>query len=86
MWDSTLLAGSANFTRRNLRDLNLETDVWLVGTMRDPVMQQAWSHFERVWSNEPGRVYSVPYAEYADESWIKRWIYRLGELSGASTY
>lgn len=84
--ESTLILGSANFTRRNLRDLNLETNVWLSATLDDPVMAEAWSYFEQVWSNEHARRFSVPYEHYADESRIKNWIYRLGEFSGIGTY
>ncbi len=81
-----LLAGSANFTRRNLRDLNLETNVWVSGTLDDRVIRDAWSYFERVWSNEPGRQYSVAYDTYADESWAKWGLYRASEFSGIGTY
>lgn len=81
-----LIAGSANFTRRNLRDLNLETNVWVSAPAREPVMRAASSYFERVWGNEPGRQYSVAYEAYADESWRKWWLYRAGELSGIGTY
>jgi phosphatidylserine/phosphatidylglycerophosphate/cardiolipin synthase-like enzyme len=82
----TLVAGSANFTRRNLRDLNLETSVLVTGSAEDLVLRQARSYFERVWSNEPGRRYSVDYAVYADESWIKTWLYWASELSGIGTF
>ncbi len=84
--ESTLILGSANFTRRNLRDLNLETNVWVNGRLGDPVMEEAWAYFESTWSNEPGLNYSVAYEEYADASWIKGWMYRFGEFSGIGTY
>jgi hypothetical protein len=81
-----LIAGSANFTRRNLRDLNLETNVWVRGALDDPVLSDAGSYFERVWSNEPSRRFSVAYDAYADESWRKALLYRVGEFSGMGTY
>ena len=84
--DSILIAGSANFTRRNLRDFNLETDVWLSAGVESAVMREGWSYFERIWSNEPGRRYSVDYETYADESLWKTVVYRLGELSGIGTF
>ena len=84
--ESTLIAGSANFTRRNLRDLNLETDVLVRGGIETPVMREAWSYFERLWSNEPDRRYSVDYEVYADDSWIKAWLYRASEASGIGTF
>ena len=84
--ESIVIAGSANFTRRNLRDLNLETDVWLSAESESPVMRESWAYFERVWANEPGRRYSVPYAVYADEALWKKVLYRLSELSGIGTF
>ncbi|MAG31705.1 MAG: phospholipase [Deltaproteobacteria bacterium] len=83
--ESILIAGSANFTRRNLRDFNLETDIWLRGQSDARVLREAWSYFERVWQNEPGRRYSTAYEAYADESWSKWWLYQLSELSGVGT-
>ena len=84
--ESILIAGSANFTRRNLRDFNLETDVWLSAGTDSSVMHEGWSYFERVWSNEPGRRYSVEYEAHADESLWKAALYRLSELSGIGTF
>jgi phosphatidylserine/phosphatidylglycerophosphate/cardiolipin synthase-like enzyme len=81
-----LIAGSANFTRRNLRDLNLETNVEVRGPRELRVMREAWAYFERVWANELGRRYSVDYEVYADESASKWWLYRVGEFTGIGTY
>jgi len=84
--ESILILGSANFTRRNLRDFNLETDVWVGADVTSSVMIEAWSYFERIWSNESGRRYSATYEIYADESWLKSWVYRASEISGIGTY
>ena len=84
--ESILIAGSANLTRRNLRDLNLETNVLIRGGFGVPVMREAWSYFDRVWSNEPDRRYSVDYEVYADESLIKKWLYRVSEATGIGTF
>ncbi len=84
--ESILILGSANFTRRNLRDLNLETDVWVSAATESAVMSEAWIYFERIWSNEALRRYSVGYEVYADESWVKTLGYRVSEFSGIGTY
>lgn len=84
--ETTLIAGSANFTRRNLRDLNLETNVRIRGDPGHPALNDAAAYFERVWSNEPGRRFSVEYAAYADESWLKTWLYRASEGTGIGTF
>lgn len=84
--DATLIAGSANFTRRNLDDLNLETSVQLVADADHPAMVDAVRWFESNWSNEPTRRFSTDYARYEDDSLLRRVWYRVGEALGFSTW
>ena len=81
-----LILGSANFTRRNLNNLNLETDVRVLAQANDPVMAQAQAYFERIWSNPNGQNFSIDYAKYQDDSRLKYWWYRFSEWSGLSTF
>ncbi len=81
-----LIAGSANFTRRNLDNLNLETNVRLAGPVTYPALSAAAAYFERRWTNEGGRIHSRPYAEFAEDSRLRYWRYRLMEFSGLSTF
>lgn len=83
---SELISGSANFTRRNLDDLNLETSVRLLAQAQQPVMQAARMQFERSWSNPNGEQHSLPYAEFADHSRWRYALYRFMEFSGISTF
>ena len=83
---ATLLAGSANFTRRNLDNFNLETNVQLRADVTTPVIADAARFFDARWHNEPGRVHSLPYREFADESRLRYWRYRLMEASGLSSF
>lgn len=83
---STLLTGSANFTRRNLDNFNLETDVELSGPTSESVMAEAQLLFDTMWHNSNGRRITTEYASYADESILKRWLYRFMEGSGISTF
>src|SRR5690606_11182 len=62
---SELISGSANFTRRNLDNLNLETDVQLVAAQDHPPLQQARTAFDRLWGNAEGGEYSRPDAAFA---------------------
>jgi hypothetical protein len=81
-----LIAGSANYTRRNLDDYNLETSARVVAESDAPVARRAAAYFEQSWGNGDGRGISVDYPRYADESgWRKLW-YRFGEASGLSSY
>lgn len=81
-----LIAGSANFTRRNLDDLNLETSVRVTAPADSDLMRDVASYFERRWAEPGERNYSVPYSAYADDGWLRYWRYRFMEFSGLSTF
>jgi len=81
-----LILGSANFTRRNLDDYNLETNVRLLGDGRSTAIAAAAELFERLWHNEAGRRYSVAYPAYQDTSRLRRWQYRVAEATGLSSW
>jgi hypothetical protein len=83
---SRLIAGSANFTRRNLDDLNLETDVLVEGPSGERVFSEARGYFALVWDNRPGRSFSVSYEEYAEDSILRDYMYRFQEFTGLSTF
>lgn len=83
---SELLSGSANFTRRNLDDLNLETDVQLASNSDYPAMTTARSAFEQVWSNAEGVEYSLAYEAFADHHRGRYLLYRVMETTGLSTF
>jgi len=83
-----LLMGSANFTRRNLNDLNLETDILIRGLTKTPLIEQAQAFFDRQWQAGPATtpVLSLPYEAYADHSQFRYWRYRFMEATGLSTF
>ncbi len=83
---ATMILGSANFTRRNLDDLNLETSVELRAPIHHGAIADASRWFDSQWNNEPGRIYSVDYARYADDAGLRRLWYRIGEAAGLSTW
>lgn len=81
-----MILGSANFTARNLKNYNLETNLRVVGEPEAEVFSDAQQYFDAVWSNLNGRSMSVDYAQYAEDSWSKYWLYRFMEWSGWSTF
>lgn len=81
-----VLAGSANFTRRNLDNFNLETNVEVRAPKNAVVMQAVNEFFDARWSNEPGRIHSLPYPAHSDHSRLRYWQYRLMETTGLSTF
>ena len=84
--NAKLMLGSANFTRRNLDNFNLELDAVVWGSASEPVFQRASAYFERAWRNENGQVFSTEYDTYADPSTLKNLAYRFMEWSGMSSF
>jgi len=72
--------GSANFTRRNLGDLNLESSVELRMPARAAPARAVTDYFARVWSS------AAADADLADESAIAYWRYRFAEATGLSAF
>lgn len=85
-YTSELILGSANFTARNLKNYNLETDLRVMGTRDAQVFKDANQYFNTAWSNLDAKQMSVDYATYADESTWKYLKYRFLEWSGMSTF
>ena len=81
-----MILGSANFTARNLKNYNLETNLRVMGQPQAEVFSDAQQYFNTAWSNLNGRSMSVDYAQYAEESFWKYWLYRFMEWSGWSTF
>ncbi len=84
--DAELLAGSANLTRRNLDDFNLETSVLVRADPSSKVFRDAKIGFDLLWYGQPGRHFSVPYEHYRTRSIIRKWLYRFMEASGFCTW
>ncbi|WP_053363580.1 phospholipase D family protein [Bacillus sp. FJAT-27251] len=79
-----VIGGSANFTRRNLDDLNLETNLKVWGPSDAESMQEVDSYFKRIWTNEDGE-YTLAYDENEDKltaaKYIVYWIQKLLRLT-----
>jgi len=82
---TTLIGGSANLTRRNLDDLNLETCLEVTAPADSQVAREANGYFERLWQNMDGS-YSLDFQEFAEDSRFKYGLYRFQEWSGMSTF
>lgn len=81
----TFIAGSANFTRRNLDNYNLETNIMITVPKDDAIASEFRNYFNRIWNNQQG-IYTVDYETYAEESLLKTLVYRIQEASGLCTY
>ncbi len=80
--------GSANLTRRNIGDYNLEANVALEAARNTPLGLQVIEYFETLWSNRAalGIEYTADYGVYADPSQGHYWLYRAMESTGLSTF
>jgi hypothetical protein len=78
--DCWLNLGSANFTRRNLNDLNLEAAVELRMPARAATVRAAADYFARTWAA------AAPAADRADASAADYWRYRFAEATGLSSF
>jgi PLD-like domain len=72
--------GSANFTRRNLGDLNLELSVELRMPARAAPARSVTDYFAKIWSR------AAADADFADESTVAYWRYRSAEATGLSSF
>lgn len=82
-----LFLGSANWTRRNLGNLNLEANLLL---RKCGALGQEWdAYYEALWRNAHDAEASLPYASQALSGWSLRWktaLYRFQEWSGLSAF
>jgi phosphatidylserine/phosphatidylglycerophosphate/cardiolipin synthase-like enzyme len=79
--------GSANFTRRNLNDYNLEANVALQMALNTALAGRMQTYFNRLWTGDTANAaYTVPFESYKDESSLRYWRYRFMEATGLSTF
>lgn len=81
-----LILGSANYTRRNLNDLNLETDVVVRGPVDAEVFTDAIGYFDLIWDGGNDRSLSLDYEAYGENSFFKGVRYLIMEASGLGTF
>ncbi|WP_231682282.1 phospholipase D family protein [Phosphitispora fastidiosa] len=80
-----IYGGSANLTRRNIGDYNLETDLKITAPNNSDLAQDAAAYFETIWNNQGGE-YTLDFEKYRDDSKAKYFVYRLQEWSGLSSF
>jgi phosphatidylserine/phosphatidylglycerophosphate/cardiolipin synthase-like enzyme len=80
--------GSANLTRRNIGNYNLEANVALETRADSPLALEMVSYFDRLWNNDgpPGTSFTAAYGAWQDDDTGRYWRYRLMETTGLSTF
>lgn len=80
--------GSANLTRRNVGNYNLEANIALETDAESPLAIEMMGYFDRLWNNDgpPGTEYTAAFGAYRDEDKGRYWRYRIMEATGLSTW
>ena len=80
--------GSANLTRRNLDNFNLEANVAASVPLNAEIATQISAWFDSLWTNRgpPPLEYTAELGAYADPAQGTYWLYRLMEATGLSTF
>jgi hypothetical protein len=83
-----LTLGSAQLTRRDLEDYDLEANAAVELSRSAPLAQQALTWFDTLWGNRAalGIEYSADYAAFADPTQANYWLYRFMEGTGFSPF
>lgn len=77
--------GSANFTKRNIGNFNLEMNVKVISPDSTNFAREVNYYFERIWLNEGG-IYTANFEKYKDTSLFRYWLYRFQEATGLSSF
>lgn len=80
--------GSANLTRRNIGNYNLEANVAIEVDRQSALATDMQSYFDRLWTNQgsPGTEFTAAFDVYKDTDSSRYWRYRLMEATGLSTF
>lgn len=81
----TVIGGSANLTRRNIEDYNLETNLKVVFTKVSSEAIKVEKYFHRIWTNEDGE-YTLDFEVFKEKSIIKQILYNIQEKMGLSSF
>jgi phosphatidylserine/phosphatidylglycerophosphate/cardiolipin synthase-like enzyme len=85
--DEAFITGSANWTRRNLDNLNLEAN--LLVRNAPAITYRFNSYFDNMWSNSDGLSYTLPYEAWEEKGFkgmLKQALYNFQEKYGAGTF
>ncbi|MBN2281755.1 MAG: phospholipase [Candidatus Marinimicrobia bacterium] len=79
----TVIGGSANFTKRNIGDKNLEADLLIRAARDENIALELKEYFDLIWYDER---FSMDFEHYKEAKFLKYWIYRYQEFAGMGTF
>lgn len=83
--DPLAILGSANYTRRNLDNFNLETNLALKMEKNSDISREMEEYFERIWNNEDAE-YTLPLGKYYEDRFFMRILWKIQEKTGLCTW
>jgi phosphatidylserine/phosphatidylglycerophosphate/cardiolipin synthase-like enzyme len=80
--------GSANLTRRNIDNYNLEANIQVAMPVESKLAKQLNQYFDLLWNNDDNKhiEYTTSFAAYQDGSRLRYWRYRFMEATGIGTF
>jgi len=81
----SVILGSANYTRKNLDDFNLESDLKMTVPINKAISTEILNYFDKMWNNIEGN-YTVDFDFFEKPSFWKNIQYRFQEFTGASIF
>ena len=83
--DPLAILGSANYTRRNLDNYNLETNLAVEMKKDSPMAGEMKNYYARIWNNEDGD-YTLPLEDFYESRFFIRILWKIQEKTGLCTW
>ena len=83
--DPLAILGSANYTRRNLDNYNLETNLAIEMEKSSPMAKDMKDYYNRIWNNEDGD-YTLPIEDFYESRFFMRILWKIQEKTGLCTW
>ena len=83
--DPLAILGSANYTRRNLDNFNLETNLAVEMKKDSPMARDMKDYYARIWNNEDGD-YTLPIEDFYESRFFMRILWKIQEKTGLCTW
>lgn len=83
--DPLAILGSANYTRRNLDNFNLETNLAVEMKKDSPMAREMKNYYARIWNNEDGD-YTLPLEDFYESRFFMRILWKIQEKTGLCTW
>lgn len=77
--------GSTNFTRRNMRNYNLENELKIISAYDQNISKNILDYYDRLWTNRDGE-FTLPYDKHKNEKIINDLLFRFMEMNGFSAF